>query len=131
MFNYNRDFNTNTNLNMTNQHLLFEQKTDHDKDLAALASAKADCIMLRSNNSCTVNDCKHCSTDQRIRICMNELAICDQIRVDQMANNIAATSTYFIKKHKTSNRCAIVLCVVLACMIILGIAFCFYKAGGA
>lgn len=130
MFNYNRNFDTNYNVNTSNQHLVFEQRTDHDKDLQALASVKASCIQHRSNGACSVSDCMKCSTFSKLQACMNELALCDQLKVDQMASNIAADTQYLVKRIKCTRLNGFVLAFFFISLVIGMTIFCFLKGKG-
>ena len=85
MFNYSRNLGTNFNVNSGTEHLVFEQRTEHDKDISTLANIKADCLLFRTKKICSVSDCAACSKGNKIQACMNQLALCDQLKVDSMA----------------------------------------------
>lgn len=106
--NFNRNMNMNTSMNHNSDYLVFEQRTEHDKNLSTLAQAQAECLMsLYSYKACKKEDCASCEKHQMLQKCLNELAICDQLKVNSLADNIytheAASHKIVRDRHVKTN----------------------------
>lgn len=67
------------------EHILFEQYTDMDKNIDTLARVKAKCMYYRQYKLCNKR-CSSCSRNLRFKACYNELALCDQLKLDDTAD---------------------------------------------
>ena len=66
----------------------FGIETPHDKDLNVLAVTKAKCMYALSNKICTATNCMQCDTGKKLLNCYTELSQCDQLSVDNKAEQI-------------------------------------------
>ena len=81
------------------EHIIFEQYTDMDKNINTLAQFRAKCIYMKHFNMCK-EKCSKCRRNIKFKACYHELAICDQIKLDDTAENIAA---FYINNKKDND----------------------------
>lgn len=114
---------------------VFAAETEHDKDLYTLAYTKAMCNL----SKCTI-DCEQCDTYDKWVACYTALPACDQLRVDNTANDIVARvhmsrsllynnnrSRRVQQIHKTI-RTIIMALVVVMTISFAGAAFCLFHS---
>ncbi len=75
------------------EHIVFEQYTDMDKNIRVLAQVKAEYLCHQYFNDCRVK-CTNCSKYKKIFECYNQLATCDKLKCDHDADYLAG---YLIK----------------------------------
>lgn len=115
--NFNRNMNMNTSMNHNSDYLVFEQRTEHDKNLSTLAQAQAECLMsLYSYKTCKKENCASCEKHEMLQKCLNELAICDQLKVNSLADNIythAAASHKIVRDRHVKTNIGIIGLLIL------------------
>lgn len=72
------------------EHIIFEQYTDMDKNIDVLARIKAECIHAKKYKQCS-GRCSSCDRNTKFQACYKELALCDQLNLDSKAQYIAAS----------------------------------------
>ena len=111
-FNHNFNRNMNTSMNHNNDYLVFEQRTEHDKNLSTLAQAQAECLMsLYSYKTCKKEMCSSCSKHKKLQECINELALCDQLKVESLAENSYVHSAASHKMKRNSRIKSMIGCI--------------------
>ncbi len=80
-------------------HVIFEPVTDIDKNLDTLARVKADCTYRQYYNICKL-DCNKCKTNSKFNLCFNQLAICDQLRVNENAKELAINKIAYYRYYR-------------------------------
>lgn len=82
------------------QYFVFEQVTNMDRNIEVLARAKAECIYAKHFNMCRARDCDTCEKGRKLNIGYKELAMCDQLKMDQLASDSAAFYIHTKKENK-------------------------------
>lgn len=109
---------------MEDNHIFFEQITDMDKNISALARVKAECIHSLKYNLCSGN-CASCLRHIKFQECYKQLAICDQLRLDSAAEYIAANMSLarsylnIRKRQKLQIRISLLIVSLLFILFIL------------
>ena len=67
---------------------VFSFRNDHDKDLEALATTLCSCRLALDTGTCDHTQCANCNTAKKFSVCYNELATCDQLRVENMTGKM-------------------------------------------
>ena len=103
------------------EHIIFEQYTDMDKNINILAKIKAECIHSLKYKLCSGN-CNSCLRHSKFQACYNQLAFCDQLRLDSDAEYIATrmgmTHKYAESRKKQKRRIRIVTISVALLLLI-------------
>lgn len=82
------------------EQLIFEHVTDTDKNISTLAETKAKCERYILLNKCNKEKCKQCSINSKLNLCYNALPLCDQLRLDNMSDNILLSMLITDKRYK-------------------------------
>lgn len=81
----------------------FSLETDRDKDIETLAEAKANCYCYKQYNMCQV-PCEQCTTQSKIQACYKALAVCDQLRVDNLYAKLVVMKLAVYKNKSVHRR---------------------------
>lgn len=112
------------------------------RDIATLAEAKAECIYNLNFKKCTPAACQSCPHGAKLALCYSSLALCDQLRLDMDANEIAKEKINWKNssdKRKHSNKrwliglwtvTAILVIAIVIGMIATGAASFAFAMGG-
>lgn len=106
------------------EHFVFEQRTSMDKNFDTLAITKAECLHARRCKLCTA-DCSRCSKGLKFNACYRQLALCDQLYIDNTAEQVAYSMDIdyyeYVQrvKQKKSVRLFIIIITVLLLMFVV------------
>ena len=111
------------------EHILFEQYTDMDKNIDTLARVKAKCMYYRQYNLCNKR-CSSCSRNLRFKVCYDELALCDQLKLDDTADYLYSIYSrnridYLFEKNQ-NKKINVILISILGILVVafIGVLLC-------
>lgn len=73
-------------------------------NIETLAKQKSDCDYFRYTKRCSSEECRNCSTGQKLQICYSQLPLCDQLKVNQIAKEKTGWKIYDFKRELKRNR---------------------------
>jgi hypothetical protein len=92
--------------------------TEFDKNIEVLGRQLGKCkIHLYGSKCCSKEECGNCETGEMVRRCLNEMAVCDRLRVEQIAEDIFG-HYLFENKLEKKNRVSGLL-IAFACVFCL------------
>lgn len=104
------------------EHFVFEQYTSMDKNFDTLAMTKAECLHARRWKLCTAN-CARCGKGLRFIACYRQLALCDQLYIDNTAERITAgmdqNRCNNVKEHKQRKDVRLAVIIITALLLLL------------